>query len=55
MKLTKDAYHEHLEKDRVTTMINYIFYQAVCPMPAVAAEFFPPDHRVRTRLLGGKE
>jgi hypothetical protein len=39
MKLTKDAYHEHLEKDRVTTMINYIFYQAVCPIAAVAADF----------------
>jgi len=24
-------------------------------MPAIAAEFFPPDDRVRTRLLGEKK
>jgi hypothetical protein len=42
----------NLERNRVI-MTNYIFYQAGRPMPAVAAGFFPPDHRVRTRLLGG--
>jgi hypothetical protein len=43
-----------LEKNRVITMINYIFYQAGRPMPAIAAEFFPPD-QMQTPLLGGKE
>jgi hypothetical protein len=44
----------NLEKNRVITMIKYIFYQAGRAMPAIAAEFFPADHRVRTRLLGGE-
>jgi hypothetical protein len=35
-------------------MTNYIFHQAVCPIAAVAAEFFPPDHRVRHVCLEGK-
>jgi hypothetical protein len=43
-----------LEKNGVI-MTNYVFYKAGRPMPAVAAEFFSPDHRVRPRLLGGKE
>ena len=46
-------YHEQLGENRV--MFNYILYHAVCPMPAVAADFSPPDHRVQTRLLGGKK
>jgi|GEM_PF-6105129 len=36
-------------------MINYIFYPAMCPIAEVAADFFPPDHRVQIRLLGGKK